>query len=138
MPPEGRWRISSAPGTLRVTRSTSVATVKSFVAVGVCHACCTGSIAKTAPVMPNTTARVPTLKPSQRCMAFQLIRAPSRKLQGHGLDVLFACLRLADGCFGQGYADLRGAVSHVFCRGIDADLIACVDQCIRQIGGHFE
>jgi len=53
MAPEGRWRISSAPGTVRVTRSTSVATDRSSGAAGACHACCTGSNAKMAPVMPS-------------------------------------------------------------------------------------
>jgi hypothetical protein len=64
--PEGRWRISSALGTVRVTRSTSVATGRLPAAAGACHACCTGSSASRAPVTPSTTASVPRVRPNQR------------------------------------------------------------------------
>ena len=74
--PEGRRRISSAAGTVRVTRSTSVATVRSLAAAGACQACCTGSMASSAPVMPSTTATVPSVRPSQRWTAFQLMPVP--------------------------------------------------------------
>src|SRR3990167_5343129 len=129
MAPEGRRRISSTPGTLRVTRSTSMATGKSPGATGACHACCTGSIAKTEPVMPSTTARVPTVRPSQRWMTFQLMQVPSLKLEGHRLDVLLAGLRLADVRFGQRDADLRRAVPHVFHSGAFR-----IGQVRRQVG----
>jgi hypothetical protein len=91
---------------VRITRSTKVATVKSPGAAGACQACCTGSIASTAPLMPSTTAKVPRLKPSQRCIAFQLMPAPSWQLEARGLDAGLAGLRLARIRFGQRDADL--------------------------------
>jgi hypothetical protein len=53
-----------ARGRCAVTRSTSVATDRSPGAAGACHACCTGSNARMAPVMPSTTARVPSSGPA--------------------------------------------------------------------------
>src|SRR5690606_10757683 len=99
-------------------------------ALGASHACCTGSIAKKAPVRPSSTAKTPTVRPSQRWIAFQLMRVPLLQLECHRLDVLFAGLRLASIGSGQRDTDLCWAVSHVFNSGIKADLIACVNQCI--------
>src|SRR5574340_597968 len=53
-------------------------------------------------------------------------------------DVLASRLHLARAGRRQGYADFRRAVAHVLDRGVDANLVARIDECVGKVGSDPE